>query len=114
MATMFNMKINLSKIDKSKLVQGKAGVWGNITGVINDEVDDYGNNVSFWMEQSKEERDNKDSKVYLGNGKAFWTDGKVTIVNKENPNGTTNGHITTASVKKEAEAKETFSENLPF
>jgi hypothetical protein len=45
---------------------------------ISDTSDQYGNNVSMYEEQTKEERELKTPKKYFGNGKVFWNDGKVT------------------------------------
>lgn len=44
----------------------------NITISLNDTPDQYGNNASIWISQTKEERDAKASKVYLGNGKVIY------------------------------------------
>ncbi|MEI6596486.1 MAG: hypothetical protein WCO28_13050 [Bacteroidota bacterium] len=45
---------------------------------ISDTSDQYGNNVSMYEEQTKEERELKTPKKYFGNGKVFWNDGKIT------------------------------------
>jgi len=63
---IFNASIDLTKIEKSKINKGK---YLNISGFINDEVDKYGNNVAIIVYQSKEEREAKTPRVYLGNGK---------------------------------------------
>jgi len=52
MASLITASINLSKIDKSKIIEG------NMT-----------------ISQSKEERDSKADKSYLGNVKVIWTNG---------------------------------------
>lgn len=44
---------------------------------ISDNSDQYGNNVSMYEEQTKEERELKTTKKYFGNGKVFWNDGKI-------------------------------------
>lgn len=44
----------------------------NITISLNDTPDQYGNNASIWISQTKEERDAKAPKVYLGNGKVIY------------------------------------------
>jgi hypothetical protein len=63
---IFNASIDLSKIEKAKIKKLK---YLDITGFINDEVDQYGNNVAIIVSQSKEEREVKTPRVYLGNGK---------------------------------------------
>jgi hypothetical protein len=73
MATILNASLNITKFDMSKLIDGKTGQFLNVTIVINDEVDKYGNNASIFQSQSKEEREAKTPKNYLGNGKVIWT-----------------------------------------
>jgi len=65
------------KIDKSRIIVGKTGAkYYNIDIWINDEPDRYGNHASIQQNQTKEERENKKEKVYLGNGKKLygWND----------------------------------------
>ena len=77
MSTLSTLKINLDKIDKTKIFQGTKGRYLEITIAHNDEADQYGNDTSAWIGQTKEEREAGDSKIYIGNGKQFWTDGKA-------------------------------------
>lgn len=49
-----------------------------LTASINDESNNYGQNVSVYVSQSKEEREAGQKKFYVGNGNVFWTDGKIT------------------------------------
>lgn len=44
-----------------------------LTLSINDEVNDYNQNVSATISQSKEDREAKKDKFYVGNGKTFWS-----------------------------------------
>ncbi len=53
------------------------GSYKNYTIAINDEVNKFGQNVSMYKEQTKEQREAKEPKEYIGNGKVFWTDGKI-------------------------------------
>jgi hypothetical protein len=76
MATILSASLNVAKIDKTKLIAGKTGQFLNVTITINDEVDKFGNNASIFESQTKEERDNKTPKNYLGNGKVIWTSEK--------------------------------------
>ena len=73
MAKMMSVKVDVTKIDKAKLFKGQKGTYLDLTVCINDENDTYGNNVSAWQGQSKEEQQAKQPKNYLGNGKVFWT-----------------------------------------
>lgn len=69
-----NVSIDVTKIDKTKLFQGKKGTYLKLTMALNDEKDQYGNDIAVWQEQDKEERDRP--KNYLGNGKVFWSGDK--------------------------------------
>ena len=74
MSSIINASIDLAKIDKAKITAGKNGQkYYNISIVLNDEADKFGNDVSIIAAQSKEERAAKQSKVYIGNGKTVWT-----------------------------------------
>jgi hypothetical protein len=76
MSTILNASLDLTKIEKSKIVKGKKGSYINVTVFINDEPDQFGNNASIIMSQTKEERDSKATRVYLGNGKTVGSQPK--------------------------------------
>lgn len=83
MSTLINASIRVDKLPKEKFIKGKDGaVYYNLTISVQDETR-YGNNVAFTDSQTKEERDAKKEKLYLGNGKVVWTDGKVNLAVKE-------------------------------
>ena len=67
-----NLKIDVSKIDKSKLFKGEKGVYLDLTAFINvDEQGQYGDNgmiTQSWKDQQKGEG------PILGNAKVFWRD----------------------------------------
>jgi len=75
MASIIATSIDLTKIPKDKIIQGKKGKYIPITITLNDEVDQFGNNGPVVVQQSKEEREAKTEKVYLGNVKVVWTNG---------------------------------------
>ena len=52
MASIINASINLNHIDKSKIIEGKKGKYLPISIVINDEVDQFGNQVPITIAQS--------------------------------------------------------------
>lgn len=76
MASIIKASINLNEIPKNKIIDGKKGKYLPITITINDETDQFGNQGPITVEQSKEERDSKAAKVYLGNVKVVWTNGQ--------------------------------------
>ena len=82
MAGLLNISINVADLPKEKFVQGKKGTYYNFTVSVNDETNQYGQNVSVYDSQTKEEREAKKKKLYIGNGKVVWTDGQMTTVEK--------------------------------
>ena len=76
MASIIKANINLKNIPKDKIFNGKKGQYLPITITLNDEVDQFGNQGPVCVEQSKEERDAKTPKTYLGNVKVVWTNGE--------------------------------------
>ena len=75
MASIIKASLNLDAIPKEKIFIGKKGKYLPITITINDELDQFGNQGPVVVEQSKEERDAKSPKTYLGNVKVVWTNG---------------------------------------
>jgi len=75
MASIIKTSINLNNIPKNKIIEGKKGKYLPITITINDELDQFGNNGPVVVAQSKEEREAKVAKVYLGNVQVVWTNG---------------------------------------
>jgi len=72
MAELINISINLSKVFKDRIINGDKGKYLNLTIAVNDEKDKFGNDVSCWQGQTKEQRESGEKKNYLGNGKVFW------------------------------------------
>lgn len=67
---MINISIDLTKIDKSKIKEGKNGQkYYNITVDKRKEPDQYGNTHTVYQSQSKDEKGQP--KVYLGNAKEY-------------------------------------------
>jgi len=75
MASIIATSINLNAIPKDKIIIGKKGKYLPITITLNDELDQFGNQGPVSVQQSKEERDAKTAKTYLGNVKVVWTNG---------------------------------------
>ena len=74
MGQLINAQVNKSKLQGlvhyTNKKTGDESV--NITISLNDAPDQYGNNASIWISQTKEERDAKAPKVYIGNGKIVY------------------------------------------
>ena len=75
MASIIKTSINLNAIPKDRIFVGKKGKYLPITITLNDELDQFGNQGPVVVEQTKEERDAKAPKTYLGNVKVVWTNG---------------------------------------
>jgi len=69
---LISAKLDVQKISKNRLYKGEKGTYLTVTISLNDQVDPYGNNVSVWEEQTKEERDAKAQRNFLGNGKIVF------------------------------------------
>ena len=77
MSALINLSIDVASLPKEKFVTAKNGkVYYNFTIAVNDETR-YNNNVSAYDSQTKEEREAKKPKNWLGNGKVVWTDGNI-------------------------------------
>jgi len=100
MASLITASINLSKIDKSKIIEGKKGQYLPITISLNDDLDQFGNQGNMTISQSKEEREAKVDKSYLGNVKVVWTNGdNVAAAPRE---------------EQQAQSNSTVKDDLPF
>jgi len=82
MSAIINASIDLSKVDNSKIFEKDGKKWLNLSITINNETN-YGNNVGIAIGQSKEEREAKASKTYIGNGKVVWNDGQIVNAEKD-------------------------------
>ena len=99
MSALINLSINLDNLPKEKFVKGKKGTYYNFTVSVNDDTNAYGQNASVFDSQSKEQREAKQPKTYIGNGQVIWTD----------------GNCVKAERQEEAPAKEAVvSNDLPF
>lgn len=68
-------------INKDKIQFNEKG-WANVTIFLDDNTNEYGQNASAIMEQTKEEREQKEARTYIGNGKVVWTDGNITAAER--------------------------------
>lgn len=76
MAEIINFSINLAKIPEDKIVtkdkDGKpfknGGRYVNLTGFLNDNENEFGNDISIILRQSKEEREASEVRKFVGEG----------------------------------------------
>jgi len=86
MSALLNISIRVDKLPKEKFVQGKNGaVYYNATVSVNDDTNQWGQNVAVTDSQTKEEREAKAPKTYIGNGKVVWTDGNIERAEQQEP-----------------------------
>lgn len=84
--------------------RGEKGI--SLTVSISDETNKWGQNVSAYVSQTKEQREAKMNRFYVGNGKVFWTDGKITKAEKkEQGNG---------PVSQPSDNSDQYPDELPF
>lgn len=84
MASRLNVYIKKEQLEillKTVTAKGEKGI--SIDLSISDESNAYDQNVSAYVSQTKEQRDAKKERYYVGNGKVFWTDGKIFIAKKK-------------------------------
>lgn len=76
MASLNSLYIKKEVLETLLNVLTKKGEKGiELTVNISDTENQYGQNVSAWVSQSKEQRQAKKERYFVGNGKQFWTDG---------------------------------------
>jgi hypothetical protein len=86
MSKLITAKIDVTKIPKEAIYIGEKGKYLSIDIWINDEDDNYGNDTSINVSQSKEDREAKAKKIYIGNGKTkFGFSEKAAPVSNQKP-----------------------------
>jgi len=73
MSKLISISIDVTKINKERLIAGKKGTYLDLTIEVKDEKDQFDNDVAAWEGQSKEEREAKTNRNYLGNGRVVWS-----------------------------------------
>jgi hypothetical protein len=69
------IKIDVTKIDKTKLYKGEKGTYLDAVLMYNSEADQYGQNGMIVQSVTKEEREAGVKGAILGNGKVVWSEG---------------------------------------
>ena len=100
MAQNISVRLDVSKIDKSKLYKGAKGIYLDATIIMKDSVDQYGNIGMIVQSISKEDKDAGQNGAILGNVKY--------IVRKEQPLSAND-----VEIKKQLEKYDPV-EDLPF
>lgn len=66
---IIRLKIDVTKINKTKLYKGEKGTYLSCTILLNDQADQYGNNGMIIEDTTKEEREAGNRGNILGNAK---------------------------------------------
>jgi hypothetical protein len=69
MSSILSLRIDVSKIDKSRIYKGKKGQYLDMVVFIKDELDEYGNNGMIVQSVSENERKQGVKGAILGNSK---------------------------------------------
>jgi hypothetical protein len=101
------VKIDVSKIDKTLLFKGAKGVYLDATVFIDvDTPDQYGNHGMVTQDISKEAKDAGEKGPILGNVKIFWKDGGDTASRSKPASKPTNTLL--------ASRADDFDDSIPF
>ena len=65
--------------------QGKDAEGVKLTISLSDQPNNFGQNVSVYVAQTKEQRDAKTPLFYVGNGKTFWSKGETPVPQRDQP-----------------------------
>ena len=77
LSSLYIKKETLEMLLKGVNAKSEKGI--ELTISINEDTNSYGQNLTSYVSQSKEQRAAKKDKYYVGNGKVFWTDGKIAV-----------------------------------
>ena len=58
-------------------IKQQDGTYKNYTAMVNDKPNQYNKNVEITEQQTKEQRENNEKKVFVGSGNVVWTNGKI-------------------------------------
>lgn len=65
--------------------QGKDAEGVKLTISLSDQTNNYGQNVSVYVAQTKEQREAKTPLFYVANGRTFWSKGETPVPQREQP-----------------------------
>lgn len=81
LATIYIKRETLDTLLRAVTKRNEKGI--ELTISVSDESNKWGQNLSAYVSQTKEQRDAKKDRYYVGNGKVFWTDGKIEVAKKD-------------------------------
>ena len=115
MKVAVNFKVDLSKIDRSRAYKSQNGAeYIDLTCFISpEEPDQYGQHGGIQQSTTSEERDAGIKMPYVGNVKAFWSEG-VTIVKEAPPQMSPAKKISQQLFSAEPALEAEFDDDIPF
>jgi hypothetical protein len=84
MSSLSNIYIKIETLEtllSTLKAKGEKGI--SIDFSINNDTNEWGQNISAYVSQTKEQREAKAQRFYVGNGKVFWTDGTINVAVKK-------------------------------
>jgi hypothetical protein len=69
MSNIIKLNINVTKLDKTRFYKGKTGTYANLTVLLRDETDQYGNDGMIVEDVSQEERQSGTKGAIVGNAR---------------------------------------------
>ena len=81
LSTLYIKKDTLETLINVLKLKNQPGV--ELTISISDELNQHEQNLASFVSQSKEDREAKKPRFYVGNGKVFWTDGIIKVMKPE-------------------------------
>ena len=72
MSKLITLSIDVTKINKEKLYKGAKGTYLNVDCWIDESADEDWKKVSLNQSLTKEEREAKEKKTFIGNGKLAY------------------------------------------
>lgn len=102
--SLINISLDLTKIDKSRIKEGKNGQkYISLVVASNQQPDQYGNTHSVYHNQTEEERKSQAKRIFCGNGKEY-------VFNKQQPTQQYNQ----APQQQQYQAPQNYDDSLPF
>lgn len=99
MSSLSNIYIKIETLEtllSNLKATGEKGI--SIDFSINNDTNEWGQNASAYVSQTKEQRESKSQRFYVGNGKCFWTDGTINIAAKKEAAQVFNAEVISAPV----------------
>ncbi len=108
-----SIKLDVSKIDKSRLFKGEKGTYLDLTTFIDtDQQDQYGNNGFICQSVTKEERNAGVQTPILGNTKVFYGGGQPQQPAQQQPQQPAQQQPQSAPASRPFEDE--FDDTIPF